>query len=78
MVFQQGMGWCSGSLINNTRNDGTPYYLTAFHCQHGYTPYYHLWRFDFNYEAVGCDNPPSIPSFQPMIGAGIQSNARRV
>lgn len=25
-------GWCSGSLINNTRNDYTPYFLTAFHC----------------------------------------------
>ena len=26
-------GWlCSGSLINNTRYDGTPYFLTACHC----------------------------------------------
>ena len=25
---------CSGALINNTRNDGTPYFLTANHCIH--------------------------------------------
>lgn len=23
---------CSGALVNNTRNDGTPYFLTAHHC----------------------------------------------
>jgi hypothetical protein len=24
--------YCSGALINNVRNDGTPYFLTANHC----------------------------------------------
>lgn len=27
-----GMATCSGALINNTANDGTPYFLTAAHC----------------------------------------------
>ena len=27
-----GSGFCSGALINNTANDGTPYFLTANHC----------------------------------------------
>lgn len=27
-----GTDTCSGALINNTRNDGTPYFLTAEHC----------------------------------------------
>ena len=27
-----GGGFCSGALINNTENDGTPYFLTANHC----------------------------------------------
>ena len=31
-VYNTGVGWCSGSLINNTSNDGTPYVLTANHC----------------------------------------------
>ncbi len=34
-------GWgtyiCSGSLINNVRQDGTPYLLTAHHCIDGYS-----------------------------------------
>ena len=25
-------GWCTGSLLNNVREDFTPYFLTAFHC----------------------------------------------
>lgn len=38
--IQFGLGeWyiCSGSLINNVRQDGTPYLLTAHHCIDGYT-----------------------------------------
>ena len=34
---QWGWGWymCSGSLVNNVRQDGTPYLLTAHHCFEG-------------------------------------------
>ena len=41
-VYTGGLGWCSGSLINNTANDGTPYILTANHCGNptGFTPDY--------------------------------------
>ena len=28
-------GMCSGALVNNTRQDRTPYVLSAFHCQDG-------------------------------------------
>lgn len=27
-----GMEFCSGNMINNTRNDGTPYMITSSHC----------------------------------------------
>ena len=27
-----GIDTCSGSMVNNVRNDRTPYFLTAFHC----------------------------------------------
>ena len=30
--FSIGSGWCSGALINNTRNDLAPLFLTANHC----------------------------------------------
>jgi V8-like Glu-specific endopeptidase len=34
MLFQSGRGYyiCSGGLVNNSRNDGTPLFLTANHC----------------------------------------------
>ena len=32
ILLSGGSGFCSGALINNTQNDGTPYFLTADHC----------------------------------------------
>ncbi|MEZ4890401.1 MAG: GEVED domain-containing protein [Crocinitomicaceae bacterium] len=53
-------GWCSGSLVNNTSQDCTPYFLTAQHCAVGAsTSDMNLWKFYFNYEASGCTNPGS-------------------
>jgi lysyl endopeptidase len=32
MIVVNGNGSCTGALINNTNNDGKPYFLTANHC----------------------------------------------
>ncbi len=32
IVFQGGLGFCTGQLINDLAGDFTPYYLTAHHC----------------------------------------------
>jgi PKD repeat protein len=64
-----GWGWCSGSLMNNTSYDGTPYFLTADHC--GYTALvtdFPVWQFYFNYESVGCTTPGTEPSYQTLVG----------
>lgn len=34
-IFVRGQRLCSGVLVNNVRNDFTPYVLTAFHCVQG-------------------------------------------
>jgi len=47
--------WCTGSMVNNTRYDGTPFFLTANHCISGQTP--STWVFMFKYEAPACPNP---------------------
>ena len=63
-------GWCTGSLINNTSHDGTPYFLTADHCG-GSTASaadFQVWEFYFNYEAAGCPNPAVEPSYHTLIG----------
>ena len=44
---------CSGSMINNTRNDLTPYYMTAWHCTDGLNE--STFRFYFNYETETCE-----------------------
>lgn len=46
-----GSGLCSGTLLNNTAQDGTPYLLTANHCTG--EPYAN-WVFNFNYEVATC------------------------
>jgi hypothetical protein len=43
---------CSGALVNNLRQDGTQYFLTANHCLGGETS----WIFMFNYQSPGCPN----------------------
>jgi lysyl endopeptidase len=68
MVLQEGLGWCSGSLIANTDNDGRPYLLTAYHCQDGYTPFYNLWTFYFGYESPTCANPIQNPLSNSLQG----------
>jgi hypothetical protein len=41
--------FCSGAMINNTSRDGTPYVLTAAHCEPAPTD-----LFMFNYQSPGC------------------------
>jgi len=43
-----GGGTCTGALINNTNNDGHPYFLTANHCLVGGV---NNWAFRFNWRS---------------------------
>lgn len=53
-------GWCTGSLVNNTNQDCTPYFLTAYHCSEGASSSnFNNFVFYFNYEANACSNPSS-------------------
>ena len=52
MIVVNGNGICTGALINNTCNDGTPYFLTANHCLGGGTG---NWAFRFNWEVASGD-----------------------
>lgn len=66
MLVSGSNGFCSGSLINNTANDGKPYVLTANHCgSSGFAN----WIFRFNWQATGCNNPGSSPTFQSLSGS---------
>lgn len=54
MIVVGGSGICTGALINNICDDGTPYFLTANHCLGGSTG---NWAFRFNWAS-----PPGTES----------------
>lgn len=75
MIVVGGSGICTGALINNTCDDGTPYFLTADHCVGGSTA---SWAFRFNWESppgtevcqtVGMSVDPGGPYDQTANGA---------
>ena len=69
-----GLYYCTGSLINNVRNDKTPYFLTAHHCGEGATEEEFLkWKFYFNYESPSCENPDKEP--EPYMTTGSEKIA---
>jgi hypothetical protein len=76
MILQEGTGFCTGTLLNNTEQDGKPYILTAFHCQDGYTPLYDFWKFDFHYESGNCNNPSKEPLAKRLTGCVRRSGWR--
>jgi hypothetical protein len=55
MLVTGSSGFCSGTLVNNTSNDGTPYFMTANHCGGGEGS----WAFRFNWRSPN----PSCSTF---------------
>ncbi|MFT5998103.1 MAG: hypothetical protein ACI81P_000551 [Neolewinella sp.] len=60
-----GSATCSGSLVNNTAQDATPYFLTADHCIGGLDALGDMdasgYVFYWDYERVSCDNTGPVP-----------------
>ncbi|NPA68880.1 MAG: T9SS type A sorting domain-containing protein [Chlorobi bacterium] len=69
MLVTGGSGFCTGTLINNTREDGTPYILTANHCYEDPADLV-FW---FNWQSQTCDNPSSSPSHDDLSGAVLRA-----
>ena len=65
-----GFRLCTGSLVNNVREDLTPYFLTANHCLGGESS----WIFMFNYESPGCNNQNG-PTYMTVQGSTLLDNA---
>ncbi len=71
VLVSGGSGFCSGALVNNTANNGTPYILTANHCYSDPS----TWVFWFNYEASGCSNPATEPTPNSISGATLRAKS---
>jgi hypothetical protein len=70
LILSGGSASCTGALVNNTANDGTPYFLTANHCYSaGGTP---SWVFVFNHETTGCTGTTG-PTNQTISGCTLRA-----
>lgn len=70
-----GTFWCTGSVMNNTRYDLTPYVLTADHCgMYATAADFEKWIFYFNYEAPGCENTFNPPPPKSLTGAVVKAH----
>ena len=70
MVVVGGNGICSGALVNNTNNDGTPYFLTANHCLGGFLS---GWAFRFNWASDA--SVADCATFAPSVDSGFIQTA---
>ena len=64
---------CTGTLINNTNNDKTPYILTAYHCLENVdisNP--DNFSVFFNYELPTCENTGTRPAYKFHRGANVK------
>jgi V8-like Glu-specific endopeptidase len=69
LILSGGSALCTGSLVNNTANDGTPYFLTANHC---YSNTVGSWVFVFNHETAGCTGTTG-PTNQTISGSVLRA-----
>ncbi|MDY0077795.1 MAG: T9SS type A sorting domain-containing protein [Bacteroidales bacterium] len=78
LLLKQGSSlfYCSGTLINNTRHDFAPLFLTANHCgKYATEEDYNQWLFHFNYEAESCETPVKEPTYYSITGAQVLSKS---
>jgi len=74
ILLSGGSGFCSGALINNTQNDGTPYFLTANHCYSNPAS----WAFRFgwispNAVCATTENSSNGPTNMTISGATLRA-----
>ncbi len=62
---------CTGALVNNVKEDNTPYFLTANHCFNSTTDTEN-WIFMFNYESPDCSNIDGFTS-QTITGCAVKA-----
>ncbi len=70
ITTQGGFRLCTGALVNNIREDLTPYFLTANHCLGGED----TWVFMFNYESPSCANIDG-PTWMTVSGSTLRSTS---
>ena len=70
MIIVNGSRSCTGSMVNNTNQDGTPYFLSADHCGTGMN---NNWVYVFDYQSPTCGGVDGDLSHS-ITGATLVSN----
>ena len=70
LIVNGGYAQCTGALVNNTANDGTPYFLTANHCLGTPTN----WVYYFNHESSTCSGSTG-PTNQSVSGSTLLASS---
>lgn len=73
LAGDKGFYYCTGSLMNNTKKDSTPYVLSGFHCEHDFVPSYDNYIFAFGWETPSCQMPTNEPSYLTMDGCSMMA-----
>ncbi len=73
VVVSQGTGWCTGTLVNNVRQDCAPYILSAWHCgRTSTTAQFNQYKFYFNFQYATCSGG-AYSMAQYMTGAQLKA-----
>jgi hypothetical protein len=71
LILQGGFAACTGALVNNTAQDGTPYFLTANHCLGNPNN----WIYLFNHEIENCTgNTNGAPTSDVVSGGTLRAS----
>jgi len=71
-------GWCSGTLIANTKKDCRPYFLTASHCdgENSYSSdHFKYWEFTFDLRAPLCRGGGNPNTSKVIKGADFRARS---
>ena len=71
MITVNGSGVCTGQLINNCEQDGTPFFLTARHCYVYEGQSVSNWVYRFNWESPTCTPSTNVPANQTVSGSSM-------
>ncbi len=72
-IIVDGTELCSGTMMNNTANDGKPYFLTAAHCITKQSANDQTVIFYFNYQTTTCQSTSGGNSSQTLSGAQLKA-----
>jgi len=73
-IIVDGTTLCTGTLLNNSANDGTPYVLTAAHCLNNSNEF-QATIFTFNYQVPNCTSFMEGNFLQSLSGSILRSYA---